>query len=115
MTEAGRASPVRHIAGVPVLHWHGDSFPLPDSVELLASTAAYPHQAFRRANWLLALQCHPEMGEDPRYDAWLDGADAYLAEAGTDERTIRAQHARHGSGAVAAGRAMIAEWLAALD
>lgn len=110
----GLASPVRHIADVPVLHWHGDTFDLPDHAELLASTDAYVHQAYRRGPNLLALQCHPEMGEDPRYDAWLEDVD-YLAEAGTDPERMRAQHDTHGSAAVAAGRAMVGEWLAALD
>ena len=36
---AGLASPVRHLADVPVLHWHGDTFDLPEGVELLASSA----------------------------------------------------------------------------
>jgi len=26
LTEAGRASPLRHVEEVPILHWHGDSF-----------------------------------------------------------------------------------------
>lgn len=114
LNAAGAASPVRHLDGVPVLHWHGDTFPLPSGVELLASTDAYPHQAFRRENWLLALQCHPEMGRDPRFDAWLDGADDYLAEAGTSAVSLRQAHDALGEAAVVAGRAMIAEWLAGL-
>jgi GMP synthase-like glutamine amidotransferase len=31
----------------PTLQWHGDSFDLPDGAVLLASSPAYPHQAFR--------------------------------------------------------------------
>ena len=31
----------------PTLQWHGDSFDLPDGATLLASSPAYPHQAFR--------------------------------------------------------------------
>jgi len=106
LKRAGADSPLRHVAGVPVLHWHGDTFDLPEGVELLASTAAYPHQAFRRGRNLLALQFHAEMGEDPRFQAWLDGADEG-ARAG-----LRAEHDALGPRAVAAGRAMIAEWLA---
>ncbi|MEI9926547.1 MAG: glutamine amidotransferase [Sphingomonas sp.] len=105
---AGAGSPLRHVAGVPVLHWHGDTFPLPEGVELLASTDAYPHQAFRRGPGLLALQFHAEMGEDPRFEAWLEGA----AEAAREG--LRADHDAHGARAVRAGRVMIEEWLRGL-
>ncbi|ODP36628.1 glutamine amidotransferase [Sphingomonas turrisvirgatae] len=114
LNAAGAASPLRHVADVPVLHWHGDTFPLPDGVELLASTPGCAHQAFRRGSALLALQFHAEMGEDPRFEEWLDGADDYVACAGTSVAALRAQHDRHGSRAVAAGRTMIAEWLTGL-
>ncbi|HEY0622946.1 glutamine amidotransferase [Sphingomonas sp.] len=111
LNAAGAESPLRHVAGVPVLHWHGDTFPLPENVELLASTDAYRHQAFRRGPELLALQFHAEMGEDRRFEEWLDGAEDYVGEAGLTLDQLRAQHERHGPDAVAAGRAMIAEWL----
>ncbi len=113
VSDTGKATPVRHIEGVPVLHWHGDTFDLPNGTELLASSDAYANQAFRRGTNLLALQCHAEMGEDPRFEAWLEDAD-YLAQAGTDVDAMRAAHAAHGSGAVAAGRRMVTEWLEGL-
>jgi len=65
LSEAGAVSPLRHVEGVPVLHWHGDTFPLPEGVELLASTDAYRHQAFRRGPEVLALQFHAEMPGSP--------------------------------------------------
>jgi len=114
LSEAGGASPVRHMHEVPVLHWHGDTFDLPDGAELLAATPLYANQAFRIGNRLLALQFHPEMGEDPRIEEWLENAEEYLAEAGTDPVTVRADHDRLGPAAVAAGRALLAEWLAEL-
>lgn len=111
MTEAGGASPLRHVADVPILHWHGDTFTLPDNVELLASSSLYENQAFRRGPNLLALQFHAEMGEDPRFHSWIEGYPEFIASAGTDEASLHAAHERHGVDAVAAGRAMIAEWL----
>ena len=60
---------------------------------------------------ILALQFHAEMGEDPRFEQWLDGSDDYVGQAGLTIDQLRAQHDRHGPDAVAAGRAMIAEWL----
>lgn len=109
------ASPLRHLADVPVLHWHGDTFDLPDDVELLASTPAYPHQAFRRGSNILALQFHGEMGLDPRFGEWLRQWPDALAETGGSVEGMRDLHSRHGPSAVAAGRAMITEWLAGLD
>lgn len=111
---AGADSPLRHVAEVPMLHWHGDTFDLPGGVELLASTPAYAHQAFRRGPELLALQFHAEMGEDPRFEAWIENGPAFIAEAGTSPERLRDAHGAHGSAAVAAGQAMIAEWLRGL-
>lgn len=109
------ASPLCHLARTPVLHWHGDTFDLPDDVELLASTAAYPHQAFRRGNAILALQFHAEMGLDPRFEEWLRQWPDALVETGGSVETMRELHSRLGPPAVAAGRAMIAEWLTGLQ
>lgn len=108
------ADPLRHLAGLPVLHWHGDTFALPEGAELLASSALYPNQAFRRGPNVLALQFHGEMGLDPRFDQWVDAWPHDVAAAGTTPERLRADHAAHGPTVVAAGRAMIADWLKTL-
>lgn len=113
--DAALKGPLRHIVDVPMLHWHGDTFTLPDNVELLASSHLYEHQAFRRGTNLLALQFHGEMGLDPRFDAWLENWPDAVAAAGTDTASLREQHDALGPGAVAAGQAMIAEWLQQLS
>lgn len=46
LTGDGRLSPLRYLEGVPVLHWHGDTFDVPSGARLLASTEVTPHQAF---------------------------------------------------------------------
>ena len=107
-------SPLRHVREVPVLHWHGDTFTKPEGVELLASSSLYEHQAFRRGRTQLALQFHAEMGEDPRFDAWIDQWPEAVVEAGGCPNALRRKHDELGPGAVAAGRAMIADWLAQL-
>lgn len=101
-------SPLRHVAGVPVLHWHGDTFDLPEGTELLATTARY-RQGFRRGSNLLALQFHAEMGEDARFTAWLDYLDCphHRGELTEQYRTL-------GPAAVRAGQAMIGKWLQGL-
>lgn len=107
--------PLRHIVGVPVLHWHGDTFTLPGNVDLIASSHVYDHQAFRRGTNILALQFHAEMGLDPRFDAWIEQWPESVIEAGGDEASLRAAHDTLGPMAVAAGQAMIADWLSRLD
>ena len=63
LTEAGRRDPVFGPARqtLPVLHWHGDTFDLPAGSTLLASNAAYPHQAYRIGS-AYGLQFHLELG-----------------------------------------------------
>ncbi len=43
-----------------VFHWHGDTFDLPESAQLLASTAEVPNQAFLVNNNVVGLQFHLE-------------------------------------------------------
>lgn len=106
---------LRHLRDVPVLHWHGDTFTIPEGAELLASSHVYAHQAFRYGRNVLALQFHAEMGEDERFNAWIEQWPEAVVEAGGDEASLRRAHDTHGPVAVAAGRAMIAEWLTTLD
>jgi GMP synthase (glutamine-hydrolysing) len=109
------AGPLRHLVGVPVLHWHGDTFTLPPDTELLASSARYAHQAFRRGSNVLALQFHAEMGLDPRFDTWLEcWPDAVIA-AGGNCAELRDAYRELGPATVSAGQAMIAEWLTGLQ
>ena len=44
-----------------VLHWHGDTFALPDGAHPIALSAACPNQGFLYQDRVLALQCHLEM------------------------------------------------------
>jgi GMP synthase (glutamine-hydrolysing) len=113
LTGAGKAGPLRHLDGVDLLHWHGDTFDVPDGAELLATTTPYA-QAFARGCNLLALQFHAEMGEDERFEHWLVNDVADIAAVGETPDALRVAHDRMGPAAVAAGRAMIGEWLAGL-
>jgi GMP synthase (glutamine-hydrolysing) len=108
------AAPLRHLTGVPVLHWHGDTFTLPAGAELLASTERYPHQAFSLGRNIVALQFHAEMGLDDHLQAWTAKAPRYVEAAGTTVEQVLADHARYGAQVVTAGRAMLADWLGAL-
>jgi GMP synthase (glutamine-hydrolysing) len=105
---------LRHLDDVALLHWHGDTFDLPDGVKLEASSNEYENQIFSRGANLLAIQCHPEMGEDESFEEWLEDVD-YVRSAGTDVDSLRSDYELKGPDAVAAGRAMLVDWLAQID
>jgi GMP synthase (glutamine-hydrolysing) len=54
---------------LPVFHWHGDTFDLPEGSTLLASSAEYAHQAFRFGRCVYGLQFHIEPDSDT-WSAW---------------------------------------------
>jgi GMP synthase (glutamine-hydrolysing) len=110
LRNAGRAGVLRHLDGFNVLHWHGDTFDLPDGCELLASTAVCRHQAFARGPNLLALQFHPEVDER-NIERWLIGHACELAGAGIDPAALRARSREAAPALRPAGDALIAEWL----
>ena len=111
LTEAGRKSPLRFLDGYrPVLHWHGDTFDLPEGAELLASTPVTPHQAFRMGNHVLALQFHPEVDAD-KLERWFVGHACELARAAIDPRRLRDESNRAGESAKETGQALLREWI----
>jgi GMP synthase-like glutamine amidotransferase len=68
LTAAGRRDPVlgpeyHGLSGttVPCVHWHQDTFTLPDGAVHLAATRRFPHQAFRVGTRAYGLQFHVEV------------------------------------------------------
>lgn len=111
LTEDGASSPLRHIAAVPMLEWHHDTFDLPPGAELLAATEHYP-QAYRIQDWLLAVQFHPEADQTITAD-WIERW-ADEIENGLSAAELGAEATTRLTAAQAASRAMIGEWLAGL-
>ncbi|PLP97843.1 glutamine amidotransferase [Cupriavidus pauculus] len=111
-TDAGRRSPLAVLANADweVLHWHGDTFDLPEGAERLASTAATPNQAYAIGRHVLALQFHPEVKAGD-IETWLIGHTVELAKAGVDPRTIRRRTAEIGATVASAGELMFARWM----
>lgn len=112
LTEAGKRSPLRHLDGAhtSMLHWHGDTFDLPQGAVHLASTPVCQNQAFSWGNHVLGLQCHPEIRTD-RFEPWLIGNAGEIASHGLDVRKLRADTAKHGPKLEAAACTMFGEWL----
>ncbi len=115
LTDEALADPV--FAGAPssfpTLQWHGDTFELPDGATLLASSPAYPNQAFSYRN-AYALQFHlevtPELarewGEVPAYAA---AADAVLGPGSLPG--LLAEVERGAASSIPLARSLFGRWL----
>ncbi len=114
ITEAGKDSPLRHFASVPVFQWHGDSFRLPAGATRLASSAEYSNEAFRMGDYALAIQFHAELCGD-RYERWIASGEAELAAENVDADELRARCAELSPASEDAARLMLAEWFDTLD
>ena len=113
LSDEGQRSPLAALAacGHQVLHWHGDTFDLPEGAVLLASTDLVAHQVFSLGPKVLGLQCHLEA--QPRdMERWLIGHTAELTAAGVDVHGLRTDTARHGVALEAASKAVWRRWLA---
>jgi GMP synthase (glutamine-hydrolysing) len=116
LTPAASSDPV--FAGLPrelpTLQWHGDTFDLPPGATLLASSPAYPHQAFRCGARAYGVQFHLEVsaemarewGRVPEY------ADALARTLGTEaaERLVD-DVAEHADELASYARNLFARWL----
>jgi GMP synthase (glutamine-hydrolysing) len=112
LTQAGRASPLASLteSKMRVLHWHGDTFNMPDGAKQLAETAITPNQAFSYGPKVLALQFHVE----PRarqIERWLIGHTAELGAAGINLTRLRADTRTYGEGLERAGTKLFNDWL----
>ena len=54
---------------LPCVHWHHDTFSIPDGAVHLAGTRAFPHQAFRWGQQVYGLQFHVEVDQSLA-EAW---------------------------------------------
>ncbi len=76
LTGPGRRDPVlgpEHSGlagtGLPCVHWHRETFTLPDGAVHLAATPSFPHQAFRVGERAYGLQFHVEV-DSALADGW---------------------------------------------
>ncbi len=63
LSDAGKNSALKYLVEAEdmVLHWHGDTFDIPEGAVHLASSEKYTNQAFSWGKCGLALQFHPEV------------------------------------------------------
>ncbi|MDI7864193.1 glutamine amidotransferase [Rhizobiaceae bacterium n13] len=113
LSDAAVPNPVAVLRDVPVLHWHGDTFDLPEGGTLLASTPLCTNQAFSHGPNVLGLQFHPEV-LGARFEHWLLGHANELATAGIDPVTLRRDARRHADDLEKAGATLLTGWLSRL-
>jgi GMP synthase (glutamine-hydrolysing) len=114
LTDAGKASALKHLEVTPVMHWHGDIFDLPEGAVSLASTELTPHQAFSWKKRGLALQFHPEVSVQG-IERWLIGHTGELHQTeGLSVKKLRHDTQRYGNDMSAYGQAFIEGWLNSL-
>jgi len=82
LTAEAEDTPLRHLSGVPVLHWHNDMFDMPDGTARLAATPPCPNQAFAKGPNILGLQFHLETPPTD-LERWLIGHAEALTTAST--------------------------------
>lgn len=112
LTGAGAASCLAPLsdAKAMVLHWHGDTFDLPQGTTRLASSPLYENQAFAHGRNALALQFHAEA--DPlQLEQWYVGHTAELAAAGVAVPSLRAATRRIAPGLASRAEQIFGRWL----
>lgn len=135
LTEAGSRSvlgPIGRAAaggdeaprGLPVLHWHGDTFDLPSGAELLASTDLYQNQAFsypgapataRSSPHVLALQFHLEATAEGLESWYVGHAVEIAATPGVEVPSLREAGIEHSATLLPRASKVFGDWLDLLN
>jgi GMP synthase (glutamine-hydrolysing) len=111
LTPEGASSCLRRLGkDRTVLHWHGDTFDLPQQASRLASNANYENQAFAYRHNALALQFHLEA--DPRQlEEWYVGHAVELAVAKISIPDLRTITQKLSKTVAAQAEQVFTEWL----
>ena len=91
LTPEGSRSCLASIRDAAVLHWHDDTFDLPNGAVRLASTLICENQAFSYGRNAIGFQFHPEIGAKG-FERWLIGHTLELGSAGIDVNKLRSEH-----------------------
>ena len=116
VTDAGRCSPLQALQceQTAVLHWHGDTFDLPEGAVLLASTDVCTNQAFSLGHHALGLQFHIEVTAKA-LEGWLVGhACEIAATSDVTVARLRADARRYAKRLELAGRDCMRRFLQGL-
>jgi GMP synthase (glutamine-hydrolysing) len=116
LTEAAASDPL--FGDLPrellTLQWHGDTFSLPEGAVLLASSTAYPNQAFRWGRCAYGVQFHLELSREmaeewARVPAYAEALARVLGHGSA--AALVDQLAAHADELRAHGRRLFERWL----
>jgi len=110
LTPQGQDSVLSAVASVPVLHWHGDQFAIPEGAARLAETPGFPNQAFALGPRILGLQFHLE-ADSAQIERWLIGHACELSLRQIDPAVIREDARRFGPELERSARQAMEQWL----
>ncbi|MGS1009128.1 glutamine amidotransferase [Achromobacter anxifer] len=110
LTPQGRDSVLSAVESVPVLHWHGDQFAIPEGASRLAETPGFPNQAFALGPRILGLQFHLE-ADSAQIERWLIGHACELSLRQIDPAVIREDALRYGQQLERCARKAMERWL----
>lgn len=114
LTSLGNRSPLSALetCNQVVLHWHGETFDLPDQAQLLASTDIAHNQAFQMGRHVVGLQFHLE-ATVPGMEKWFIGHIGEIEQTpGVSVEQLRRDTAKYAGHTEAAGRMFLQQWLA---
>ena len=101
--------------GATVLHWHGDTFDLPDAAVRLASTEICQNQAFAWGRNVIGFQFHPE-ARFHGFERWLVGHACEIGSVpGLSPEGLRAQAVRHAAAVEARAARCLDVWLDGIE
>ena len=108
----GKKTPFRHFDGefTHMMHWHGDTFDLPDGAILLASSDMYNKQAYTYGDHVLAMQCHPEVTER-KLKLWYSGSEDDVKEVGKTVKELMDHATRYNATLTNQAHKFLNEWL----
>lgn len=110
-------SPLRFLASndCHVLHWHGDTFDLPEEAALLASSEVYLRHAFSIGPDVLGIQFHPEV-RVRGFDRWPIGHALEIGSTpGQSVSGLRTGAEDYGRALELQARTLFDEWLNRLE
>lgn len=94
-----------------MMHWHGDTFDLPEGAVRLASSELYQNQAFSYKDNVFAVQCHPEITLK-KLNIWLERGRSDIASVPhlTVEK-LRRDTAKNGQALTKQAYLFFTQWL----